>query len=753
MVTVERVLPWRRRRDTTASIIAPLVTRFDGPNGPTQVQLVSKAYSVAAEAHSKQRRSSGEPYITHPMSVARIVSNLGLDDVSIAAALLHDAVEDTRIRLQDIEREFGSEVATIVDGVTKLDRLRFNSKEAQQAATFRKMLIAMSKDMRVLIIKLCDRLHNLRTIAALAESKQERIARETLEVYAPLAHRLGMQDIKIQLEDLSFAALHPKRYAEIEWMVNERAPERMVYLTQVLEDVRARVDELGIEAEVRGREKNLYSIYEKMSAKGKAFDEINDLVGIRVIVSTVRDCYAALGSIHATWKPVQGRFKDYIAMPKFNLYQSLHTTVVGPQGKAIEVQIRTTEMHERAESGIAAHYLYKDENEKTSELDLPWFARIVDWEKDTSDPGEFMANLKVDLEQEEVFVFTPQGAVTTLPAKSTPIDFAYAIHTDVGHRCVGAKVDGKLVSLSEPLVSGQTVEIFTSKVVGAGPSKDWLNFVSSNRASSKIKQWFSRERREDAMANGEAEIRRALKREGISSKQVGGQFGELIIDVAHDMKYRDADELYVAVGERRVSAPSVATRFARAFRGDEPPGERKPAPAAEVAQELQPSRRDSEGGVGVIIEGLDDVLVRLSRCCTPVPGDEIMGFVTRGRGVSVHRTDCANAESLASAQNDRIIDAEWDYEVEADHFLASIELKAYDRSHLLADVTRAFADQHVNITNCTTATTPEDRIARLTFEFEIADQTHLQSLMRSLRTIDSVYDVYRVVPGQGVRRR
>ncbi len=744
MVTVERVLPWRRKRRSIEAQVEPLVARFTGEDRDTKIEVVTRAYQMAARAHASQRRKSGEPYIVHPLAVARIVADLGLDEVAIAAALLHDAVEDTRIELEDIRRAFGHEVAAIVDGVTKLDRIRFDTKEAQQSATFRKMLISMSKDLRVLIIKLCDRLHNLRTIAALPDWKRERSALETLNIYAPLAHRLGMQETKMQLEDLSFAALHPKRYAEIERMVAERAPERDFYLTQVLEDVRSRVTELGIEAEVIGREKHLYSIYEKMQLKSKAFDEINDLVGIRVIVETVRDCYAALGSIHATWKPVQGRFKDYVAMPKFNLYQSLHTTVVGPQGKAIEVQIRTREMHERAESGVAAHYLYKDKADAEASVDLPWLTRIIDWEKETSDPTQFMENLKVDLEDEEVFVFTPQGAVTTLPSGSTPIDFAYAIHTDVGHRCVGAKVDGRLVSLSEPLHSGETVEIFTSKVVGAGPSRDWLNFVSSHRAASKIKQWFSRERREDAIATGEAELKRALKREGVSWSDFGPTIGASIREIAAEMHFGDADQLYAAIGERQVGAQAVAARLMKLKAGE--PEEEPSKLLGPTGHGNQPHRREPPGASGVRIEGLDDVLVRLSRCCTPVPGDEIMGFVTRGRGVSVHRTDCANAESLAASQNDRLIDAEWDADYEAEHFIASVELKAYDRSHLLADVSRAFADQHVNIIGSTTTTTDE-RIAKLTFDFEIADPSHLQSLMRSVRAVDGVYDVYRVVPG------
>ncbi len=745
MVTVERVLPWRRERRQTEDQIAVLVESFAGPDRERQIDVVSRAYRMAAKAHATQRRKSGEPYIVHPLAVARIVAGLGLDEVSVASALLHDAVEDTRIELDDIQRAFGNDVATIVDGVTKLDRVRFDSREAAQAASFRKMIVAMAKDIRVLIIKLCDRLHNLRTIAALPDWKQERIARETLDIYAPLAHRLGMEDIKTQLEDLSFAALHPKRYAEIENMVAKRAPERDFYLTQVLEDIRYRIAELNIPADVMGRDKHLYSIYEKMVVKNKEFNEINDLVGIRVIVDTVRDCYAALGSIHATWKPVPGRFKDYVAMPKFNLYQSLHTTVVGPQGKAIEVQIRTKEMHDRAETGVASHYAYKDGD---GSADLPWLTRIIDWEKETSDPTEFLDSLKVDLDQEEVFVFTPQGAVTTLPAGSTPIDFAYAVHTEVGHRCVGAKVDGRLVPLSEPLHSGETVEIFTSKVEGAGPSRDWLKFVSSHRASSKIKQWFTRERREGAVRQGKQELERALRREGMTmadlaraSRKAGGRNpGPTLEAIAQEMNFIDLESLHAAIGEGQYAAESAAARIVKELMAPEAPAPEAEAPAKTRA-------RREPGSVGVVVEGFDDVFVRLSRCCTPVPGDSIMGFVTRGRGVSVHRTDCSNAESLASSQADRLIEVEWDVDGQVDSFVVSLEVRAYDRTHLLADVYQSVSEQHVNILSSASATS-EDRIAKLTFEFEIVDLAHLDWLIRSIRQVDGVYDVFRVVPGQ-----
>lgn len=740
MVVVERVLPWRRDSSLEISEISPLVAGFDGPEREEHIAMVQRAYEMAAIAHAPQRRKSGEPYITHPLAVATIVAGLGLDVITICAALLHDAVEDTPLTLGEIEAEFGADCAAIVDGVTKLDRLRFDSKEAQQAATFRKMLVAMAKDVRVLLIKLCDRMHNMRTIAGMPAWKQERTARETLDVYAPLAHRLGIQEVKTQLEDLSFAALHPKRYATIDHMVAVRAPERELYLTQVLEDVRGRVSELGIEAEVTGREKHLYSIYEKMVLKGKEFGEIHDLIGIRVVVDSVRDCYAALGSIHATWKPVQGRFKDYVAMPKFNLYQSLHTTVIGPQGKPIEVQIRTLEMHARAEFGVAAHYVYKELPQGSTQVDLPWLDRIIEFEDETNDPSLFMANLKVDLDQDEVFVFTPKGEVITLPAGSTPVDFAYTIHTDVGHRTVGAKVDGRLVSLADPLNSGETVEIFTSKAADASPTRDWLTFVRSPRAASKIKQWFSRERREDAISNGQEDLQAAMRREGLPVQKIAS--AGVIATVAEKLNYGDAAELYAAIGENHASAQSVAARIAKEL----------DAATGRVEESLPVTarrhRRRSGNEAGVHVEGLDDVLVRLSRCCTPVPGDEIIGFVTRGRGVSVHRSDCANAISLSANQNDRLIDVEWDLDGSNTHFIASAEVKAYDRSHLLSDVTILFSENHVNILSATTAT-GDDRIARLRFEFEIADPSHLDDLLRSIRKIDGVYDAYRVLPGRG----
>ncbi len=740
MATVDRVLPWRRYTAPPAEEVAPLVALYREHHPRASTLLISRAYAKALAAHVGQTRKSGEPYITHPVAVAKIVAELGLDDATIAAALLHDTVEDTGVGLAEIEEEFGADVAGIVDGVTKLDRLKFDSKEAQQAATMRKMLVAMAKDLRVLIIKLADRLHNMRTIAAMPAWKQERTAQETLDIYAGLAHRLGMQDLKQQLEDLAFAALHPKRYAEIDHMVATRSPERDLYLEQVLEDVRQRLKELRIEADVTGRPKHLWSIYEKMVVKGKEFDDIFDLVGIRVVVETVKDCYAALGSIHATWKPVQGRFKDYIAMPKFNLYQSLHTTVIGPQGKPLEVQIRTWEMHQRAELGVAAHWNYKDNH--TSSADLAWLNRIVDWQTETHDPDEFMANLKVDLEQDEVFAFTPKGRVVTLPVGATPVDFAYAIHTEVGHACIGARVNGKLIPLDSQLESGDTVEIFTSKIEGAGPSRDWLKFVATHRAGNKIRQWYSRERRVDAVATGADELIKGMRREGLPVQKI--QQSKVLEEIARGLNYADLDALKAAIGENHVSAKSVAERVKKQLQDVDPAREEQLATTVH-----EPRRRKSRalGNAGVHVEGLDDVMVRLSRCCTPVPGDEIMGFVTRGRGVSVHRTDCANAVSLAVGQSDRLIEVEWDSE-SSGSFVASIEVKALDRSRLLRDVSATLADAHVNIISCNTLT-GSDRISTMRFDFELGDASHLDSLIGTIKQIDSIYDAYRVLPGHG----
>jgi GTP diphosphokinase / guanosine-3',5'-bis(diphosphate) 3'-diphosphatase len=744
MVTVDRLARVDEKSGAPDDLVHTVVDAYQArrpASSQTEHRLIVRAAQVATKAHQGQFRQSGDPYITHPVAVATIVADLGLDARSVAAALLHDAVEDTGMTLTDVSAEFGDEVAAIVDGVTKLDRLQFDSKEAQQAATVRKMLVAMAKDWRVLVIKLADRLHNMRTISVMPESKQRRTAQETLDIYAPLAHRLGIQELKWRLEDLAFATLHPKRFAEIEQMVATRAPERDEYVARVLVAVRERLAESGVDAEVTGRPKHLWSIYEKMVLREKEFAEIHDLVGIRVIVDSEKDCWAALGSIHAIWSPVQGRFKDYINSPKFNLYQSLHTTVVGLEGKLIEVQIRTHEMHRRAEYGIAAHWGYKEKGKlsKVTTAEMEWLQRIVDWQSETVDPFEFLENLKLDLEQDEVYVFTPKGKVIALPAGASPIDFAYTIHTEVGHRCIGAKVNGRLVPLETKLQSADTVEIVTSKVPNAGPSRDWLKIVASPRARNKIRQWFSRERREDAIDTGRDELTKALRREGLPLQKLAAS--NTLEQLAQEMKYADLESLHAAIGDGHVSARSVAQRLARELRG----GEFEEQLPTTVSPGLR-TRQRRKSAAGVYVEGLDDMMVRLSRCCTPVPGDLIIGFITRGRGVSVHRADCANAAVLATGEEERIIEVEWDREGST-VFVAAIEVLAFDRSRLLADVTRVVSEHHLNIVSSSSHTAP-DRVSRMTFEVELADPGHLDSLISSLKHLDGVFDAFRTLPGR-----
>jgi len=739
VVTVTRVLPWRRSANRPSSAeIAQLLGVYRSHHPKSNTVLIERAFELARKAHEGQNRKSGEPYIRHPLAVATIVANQGIDDVTVAGALLHDAVEDTNVDLEQIKTEFGVDLADIVDGVTKLDRVKYDSAEQQQAASMRKMIVAIASDLRVLIIKLADRLHNLRTLAVLPEYKQERIARETLDVYAPLAHRLGMSDLKQQLEDLSFAALHPRRYAEIDQMLALRAPERDLYLTQVLGNVQARLAELGIVAEINGRPKHLWSIYEKMVVKGRTFEEIFDLVGIRVIVDSVRDCYGALGSIHATWRPVPGRFKDYIATPKFNLYQSLHTTVVGPQGKAIEVQIRTTEMHQRAEFGVAAHWDYKT-NAPGSEM--AWLNRIVDWQSETSDPSEFMSNLKHDLDQDEVYIFTPKGQVIDLPVGATPVDFAYAIHTDVGHSCVGAKINGRLRPLNTRLNSGDAVEIFTSKVEGAGPSRDWLTFVASRRAANRIKGWYTRERRSDAIEQGREDLVQALRREGLPAQKILKE--KIFLEVAEQMNYAEDLLLFAAIGEGHVAAKTVADRLARELRGEEALYKGQPRLPTTVSRREGVKRRTA-GAAGVHVEGLDDIMIRISKCCSPVPPEEIMGFVTRGRGVSVHRSDCLNATTLQEGQPERLIEVEWDDEHEG-LFVTTVEVHALDRAALLVDVSKVLAAHGLNVV-AVEAETGTDAIAKMQFEFELGDLGQLDSVLSSLLIVESVFDAFRVVP-------
>ncbi len=720
-----------------------LLRTVKGYNAKADLGLIRRAHAFAAAAHEGQLRLSGEPFIEHPLAVATILAELGLDTTTLVAALLHDTVEDTTVTLQDLEAEFGPEVVRIVDGLTKIEAIGFKTRELEQAENVRKMIVAMAGDIRVLLIKLADRLHNMRTLSALPPNKQRANATETLEIYAPLAHRLGVQQVKWELEDLSFKTLHPGPYHEIASLVEKRRGERQQYIDGVLAAARTRLREAGIKAEVEGRPKHLYSIYEKMVVGGKEFNEIYDLAGLRVLVDSIRDCYGALGAIHSLWKPVPGRFKDYVAMPKSNMYQSLHTTVVGPQGRPIEVQIRTKEMHRTAEYGIAAHWRYKEgrDGKKAKEAaDLAWLGQMLEWLKDMADPREFMEGLKIDLYGGQVFVFTPKGDVINLPAGATPVDFAYAIHTEVGHRTIGAKVSGKLVPLDYELRTGDTVEILTSKAQGEGPSQDWLRFVKTPRARNKVRQWFSRGRREDALEEGRDALQRAMRKQNVPFKRLATE--DAMKQVAEELKLGDLESLYVAVGEGHVSPQSVIARLSRIVTGT-PEDDVTEVP---LARPVRVEKTDVTSGV--VVPGSVDVWVRLARCCTPVPGDAIIGFVTRGQGVSVHRRDCPNARALM-AQPERLIDVSW-RTGRPTSFVVSIQVEALDRTRLLSDVATVLSDHHVNIVSATSSV-GKDRITTLRFTFELADITHLSGILTAVKKVENVYDAYRVVPRQGPR--
>ncbi len=712
------------------SLIEPLVASLKDHYENVDVVLIERAFDVANEAHRGQTRKSGEEYITHPVAVSEILANLGLNVTTVVASLLHDTVEDTPYSLEQLRSDFGDEVANLVDGVTKLDKLTYGP--TAEAETVRKMVIAMSRDIRVLVIKLADRLHNARTWGYVSSESATRKARETLDIYAPLAHRLGMNAIKWELEDLSFAVIEPKKYEEIQRLVAERSPSRDALTSEVISTVQEDLQKDRIEATVTGRKKHFYSVYQKMVVRGRDFNDIYDLVGIRVLVNDVRDCYAVLGAIHARWSPVPGRFKDYIAMPKFNLYQSLHTTVIGPNGKAIEIQIRTYEMHSRAEFGIAAHWKYKQGGEAKSP-EMLWLRQLHEWQKETEDPAEFLEALRFDLGSPEVFVFTPKGSVIALPGGSTPVDFAFSVHTDVGLRCAGAKVNGRLVPLESKLSNGDVVEIVTNKSLSAGPSRDWLNFVKSPRARSKIKAWFTKERREEAIDAGRESIARQMRKAGLPLQKIFA--GHALLELAHDLHYADIEALYSAVGDGHVSAASIIDKLIVSLGVEDS----HPEPSIEaIPTEKAVSKRTSSA---IKVEGVDDVLVKLARCCTPVPGDEIMGFITKGSGISVHRRDCRNARDLIENQSERVVGVSW-LAGAASVFLVNIQVEALDRSRLLADVTRTLSEQHVNILSAAVSTS-KDRVAISKFTFEMADAKHLDSVLAAVRSVEGVYDVYR----------
>ena len=717
------------------------------------MEILSRAYARAVRQHSSQRRKSGEPYIIHPIAVAQILADLGMGPLVVAAGLLHDTVEDTDYTLDECRAEFGDTVTGLVDGVTKLTKMDYG--DSAQAETIRKMVVAMSRDVRVLVVKLADRVHNARTWRYVKPSSAQKKARETLDVYAPLANRLGMNAIKTELEELSFKVLYPKIYNEIVMLVAHRAGQREVYLKQIVAEIHDDLKDLHIEAYVTGRPKDYFSIYQKMIVRGHDFSDIYDLVGVRIIVDTIQDCYAVLGAVHARWSPVPGRFKDYIAMPKLNMYQSLHTTVVGPGGKPVEIQIRTWDMHRRAEFGIAAHWKYKEngqagralstpdktdrqrgENQELSESDnLAWIQQLADWTSETPDSNEFLGSLKEDLGAAEVYVFTPKGKIVSLPADATPVDFAYAVHTEVGHRTMGARVNGRLVPLDTKLENGDTVEVLTSKSDTAGPSRDWLSFVKSPKARNKIRQWFSKERRSEAIEEGRDELTRAMRKRNLPVQAL--LTPEAMVGVADDVNMPNAEAVFAAIGEGQISTQNVISHLVKDAGANEVNEE-----AEEEVLPLRASKRKRDNGTpGISVKGVSDVWVKLARCCMPVPGDSIIGFITRNEGVSVHRVDCLNMINLQRKEPERVVEVEWTSAKGL--FMVKIQIEALDRPHLLSDVTRVLSDHGVNILSGSIAT-GSDRVATSQFSFEMADPQHLNTLLSAVRKIDGVFDVYRL---------
>ncbi|MGR6092364.1 RelA/SpoT family protein [Brevibacterium sp. CSND-B09] len=753
---ISRLAWWAARAQNNPGyprVLGPMIRALQSNHPKADIDLVVRAYKVAEEAHRGQTRKSGDAYITHPIAVATILAEIGMLPVTLAAALLHDTVEDTSYSLDELTEEFGSEVAAMVDGVTKLDKLTYG--QAAQSETVRKMIVAMAKDIRVLVIKLADRLHNARTWRFVPASSSTKKARETLDIFAPLAHRLGMNTIKWELEDLSFQVLHPKVYDEVVRLVADRAPEREKYLATVSEELQGELKESGIDASITGRPKHYYSIYQKMVVRGHEFADIYDLVGVRVLVESVRECYATLGIVHARWNPVPGRFKDYIAMPKYNMYQSLHTTVIGPAGKPVEIQIRTHEMDRRAEFGVAAHWKYKDLNKSSKAVtsntarsvkvsdagevdDAAWLRQLLDWQREVSDPDEFLDNLRYEVNSKEVYVFTPKGEVMSLPSGATPIDFAYAVHTEVGHKTMGARVNGRLVALDTELKNGDSVEVFTSKDENAGPSRDWLGFVKSPRARSKIRQWFSKERREEAIENGREQLARAMRRHTISAASLMSQ--EALQVVATEMRLPDVSALYAAIGNGVSSAQHVVDLLAKEVGEDDESVVLPPEPRNRTGQ----SSGHHSSSEGVIVKGVDDVLVKLARCCTPVPGDEILGFVTRGSGVSVHRVDCPNVTSL-KREPERMVEVSWG-EKTSGIYLVQIQVEALDRAGLLSDITKVLTETHVNILSASVGTS-RARVAQSKFVFEMSDASHLDTVLSAVRKVEGVFDVYRISGG------
>ena len=724
-------------------------------------ELLARAFAFASKAHEGQCRKSGEPFIVHPVEVAVILADqLHMDAETLCAAILHDTVEDTDVTHELVEETFGSEVADLVEGVTKISRIEVENLTDEQAATMRKMLVAMNKDIRVVVIKLADRLHNMRTLGALPEHRRIFKSRETLDIYAPIAHRLGINSIKWELEDLAFYYLDPKKYRQISRMVMESRAEREAYLGQAIDILVEEMDKVGIEAQVMGRPKHLYSIYQKMTKKDKGFSEIYDLIAVRIIVESVKDCYSALGAVHTLWHPMPGRFKDYIAMPKFNMYQSLHTTVIGPAGRPLEVQIRTEEMHRMSEYGVAAHWRYKEKGGKGGkggdEMDryLAWVRQMVDWTDETQDSREFLKNLKVDLAPSEVYVFTPKGDVMSLRAGSTPVDFAYAIHTEVGNHCVGAKVNGSIVPLTYELQLGDRVEILTQK--SASPSQDWLNFVKTTSARTKIRSYLRNASRSGNLQEGRDRLSREMRKHGLGISSA--QSMRAMKSVAEHMGYKSSDDMLVHIGAGSETAQHVANRLLKILvdRGNEAaetPGLGSGSTATGVLPPMitsvkRPKKHEAHTPNGVVVKGIDDVLVRLSKCCNPLPGDEIIGFVTRGRGVSVHRADCPNAASLMSSP-ERIIEVSWEQDRPKNtSYKVEVYIEALDRMNLLADVVAIFSDMGANVLSCTT-NSHRDGMVEMRFLFQVSDVERVEEILRRLGGVDGVFDARRMVPNVG----
>jgi guanosine-3',5'-bis(diphosphate) 3'-pyrophosphohydrolase len=723
---------------------------------------VEEAFVFACEHHADQLRKTGEDFIVHPVGVARICAGMRLDTETLCAALLHDTVEDTSASIEEVRERFGEEIAGIVDGVTKLTGITFRSRDEAQAENYRKMMVAMATDVRVILIKLADRLHNMRTIEAMPKQKQIDKAKETLEIYAPIAHRLGIHAIKWELEDLAFATLHPRKYQEIKGLVAQQRDERERYVSEAGEYLSAELTKLGVNAQIAGRAKHFYSIYSKMTKKGREFNEIYDLTAMRVIVDSVKDCYGAVGVIHSLWKPLPGRFKDFIAMPKFNMYQSLHTTVIGPEGQPLEIQIRTHEMQEMAEFGVAAHWMYKQRGGASpdqhggengsprkggagaawpEDAKLKWLRSMLDWQQELSDPQEFMESLKIDLFEDEVYVFTPKGEVKSLAAGATPLDFAYEVHTEIGHRCVGARVNGKIVPLHYELRSGDIVEILTAKRE-RGPSRDWLAMVKTTRARNKIRAWFKAESRQDTEHTGRDLLQEHLKKQGLPAQKITGS--ALLADVIREMGYRKADDFYIALGGAKISPKVVLNKvMQRLKQGEAADGG---ATAASDLLKVGGSRRRptrSSGQYGIRVEGVEDVMLRLAKCCRPVPGDPIVGYISLGRGITIHREDCPNTSTLRKSP-ERFTPVYWEGD-QATAFVVEIQIDAWDRHRLLEDLARVFSESGANILEARCLSNPP--MVKNRFVVEVADTHSLKGAINRLRNTESVFDAYRVTPG------